>query len=133
MGLGQRELRAVLKTLQRREHFFSKAPRHVFWVTDSQNRHSFLKRGSKKVHIQRDDIKIKKLETRLGIRVSPIWKPREYELIVMADEGSKKYKSTDEWSVDRSTLEYIQRRMKTTCTVDGIAMSENKCMSKFFF
>ena len=84
----------------------------MFWVTDSQNRHSFLKRGSKKVHIQREEIEIKKLETRLGIRVSPIWKPREYELIIMTDEGSKKFKSMDERSIDIGILNNIQWRLK---------------------
>ena len=29
-------------------------------------------------------------------------------------------------------MNYIQRRLKTTCTIDGFATSENKRMKKFF-
>ena len=132
MGSGQRELRAVLKTLQKNRKEFSEGPRRVYWVTDSKNVHSFLKRGSKKEHIQQDVIKIKKLEAELNIRVSPIWKPREFELIRMADEGSKMYKSTDEWSIDKRSFKQIQTNLRVTVTVDGFATRENRQVEKFF-
>ena len=132
MGSGQRELRAVIRTLEARENDFMQGPGKVYWITDSKNAHSFLKKGSRAQHIQKDVLQVRKLEKRLGIRVEPIWKPRTFELLAMADLGSKMYLSTDEWTIDDKTYQYIVQRIGMQPTLDGFATSENAKTKRFF-
>ena len=72
MSLGQRELRAVLLTLTNNKAKLKNPNfKTIYWLMDSKNCYTFLRRGSKLRHIQNDVRQIKTLETKLGIRVDP--------------------------------------------------------------
>ena len=97
---GHRELMAVKLALETNETFFStKAESIVYWATDSQNNFIFLKRGSKKQHIQRTAFEVKCLELEYNITIFPVWIERESKIIQLADEGTKLHLSTDEWGM----------------------------------
>ena len=129
---GQRELLAIHKTLKNRQDEMRRQKGRVYWVTDSQNVHGFMKRGSRKAEIQKIVLDIKLMERDMGIRIITIWKPRTTREIVLADLGSKGYLSTDEWSIDNRTFKMIQRHVGLDVTVDGFATSLNKKVDKFF-
>ena len=132
MGSGRRELRAVLKMLEEKTQELKKCKKRIYWITDSQNMFYFLKRGSRKWDIQEDIIRIKKKEQELGISVIPIWQPRETEEIVWADLGSKGFRSTDEWGIDKGTFKEIQLELGVKATIDGFATSRNKKCDRFY-
>lgn len=131
-GSGHRELLAVLKTLDKHKDRLVKTDTVVYWVTDSQNLYQFLNRGSRKPEIQQTVLKIKVWEHQLGIRIVPIWKPRNTSQIVLADLGSKLYKSTDEWSIDKRTYNRIVRTIGVEVTIDGFATRENAVVTRFY-
>ena len=132
MGSGQRELRAVMKAVTDKAEFFRSKPGRVYWITDAKNVYYFLKRGSRKSHIQQDVMVIKKMEKNLGIQIIPIWQPRDTLSIVLADMGSKAYQSTDEWSVDKYTFKHIQKTMGIKVTIDAFATSANALCTRFY-
>ena len=129
---GQRELLAIHKTLKNRRKEMERQKGRVYWITDSQNVHGFMKRGSRQAQIQNIVLDIKMLEKEMGIRIIPIWKPRTTRQIVLADLGSKAYLSTDEWSIDDRTFKQVQKHIGLEVTVDGFATSVNKKVDKFF-
>lgn len=132
MSSGVRELQAVSKALSHRADYFVENPGRVYWITDSKNVYYFLKKGSRKSHIQKMVMGIKAMEKSYGIQVIPIWQPRDTIHIVLADIGSKQYMSTDEWSMDTTTFKKIQKTLRVQVTVDGFATSENTKCAKFF-
>ena len=132
LSSGARELQAVMKALTYRPDYFVANPGRVYWITDSKNIYYFLKKGSRKSHIQKMVIDIKILEKKYGIQVIPIWQPRDSVHIVLADIGSKQYRSTDEWSMDSATIQKIQKTLRVEITVDGFATSENAVCPTFF-
>ena len=91
-----------------------------------------MKKGSRRKDIQETVLKIKEWERQLGIRIAPIWKPRTVSDIVMADLGSKMYKSTDEWGINMALLKKIQRYVGEEVTIDGFATGANKRVPRFF-
>jgi hypothetical protein len=129
---GQRELLAIQKTLKNRRREMESQKGRVYWITDSQNVHSFMKRGSRKPQIQKMVLDIKVMEKEMGIRIITIWKPRSTKHIVWADLGSKAYLSTDEWSIDNRTFKQIQQHIGLEVTVDGFATSANRRVDRFF-
>ena len=129
---GQRELLAIHKTLKNRRKEMESQKGRVYWITDSQNVHGFMKRGSRKAEIQKIVLDIKLLEKQMGIRIITIWKPRSTRHIVLADLGSKGYLSTDEWGIDYRTFKQIQRYVGLEVTIDGFATSANKKTEVFF-
>ena len=129
---GQRELLAIHKTLITKKKEMEAQKGRVYWITDSQNVHSFLKRGSRQAQIQKIVLDIKLMEKQMGIRIIPIWKPRNTLQIVLADLGSKAYLSTDEWGIDNRTFKHIQSHVGLEVTIDGFATSINKKVDKFY-
>ena len=132
MSSGARELKAVMRAISDKADYFKKNPGRVYWITDSKNVFYFLKRGSRKSHIQQEVMIIKKLEKNYGIQIIPIWQPRESIHIVLADLGSKAYQSTDEWSMGLRTFQKIQRTLGITATVDCFATRVNALCPKFY-
>jgi len=123
---GHRELLAVLLALRTDEAVFRRfAGGQVYWQTDSKNCVSFLKRGSRRPEIQSDVVRIRQLERQYGIRLVPLWTPREHGRIVLADIGSKLSHSTDEWSVDRNILSFVFDMFNFVPTVDALAAECN--------
>ena len=132
LSSGHRELKAVVKTIERHADFLAQGARKIYWATDSKNVCAFLERGSKKADIQKDVIDIKLAERSMGIEIEPIWLPRESQQIDMADIGSKLSISTDEWSIDRKTYNTATNYLGLRPTVDAMATDRNKMCSKFF-
>ena len=130
-GSGRRELLSISKALEFRQDAFKNAG-PVYWLTDSMNVFYFLKRGSRHYWIQEEVLKIKIAELNLGCEIVPIWQPRTQIHMVLADLGSKIYKSTDEWSIDRASFNKICRNFGVTATVDGFATRENSLLPRFF-
>ena len=129
---GHRELLSILKTLESRRDYFQKSEKRIFWITDSQNVFYFMKRGSAKEDIQRDILRIKELESELGIYLTVIWAPRGTRTISWADAGSRMHKSTDEWSIDRKSYFKIIRSIGVEPTIDGFASRINTKCDRFF-
>ena len=101
-------------------------------VTDSQNNHTFLRRGSKKGHIQRTAFAVKKLELKYGITIIPVWVEREEKLLQVADEGSKLHLSSDEWSIGDRDFKFIEDSLGVKFDVDAFASEENARCAVFF-
>ena len=131
-GSGHRELQAVIKTLEKHKERIAIDRTVIYWVSDSKNVNHLLKKGSRRRDIQETVLKIKEWERQLGIRIVPIWKPRTVSDIVMADLGSKMYKSTDEWGINMALLKKIQRYVGEEVTIDGFATGANKRVPRFF-
>jgi len=72
---------------------------NIYWVTDSENIVNFIKKGSKKPHIQEMVFNILKLAAELEIHIEPIHLFRQDPRIQLADEGSGQL-DTDNWSID---------------------------------
>ena len=132
LSSGHRELLALVKAIEENEHWFLENKGLIYWLTDSQNAFNFLNRGSRKLYIQQDVLKVKLLEKRLGLKISPIWVPRTDSNIVLADIGSKLDKSSDEWSIDSNSFDAILNFFEISVTLDGFATNENRKCQKFF-
>lgn len=133
LSSGHRELLSVKFALEKTPDFFKQfSPGKIFWQTDSRNVFTFLRRGSRQPDIQSDVVKIKKLEANLGIKVVPVWTPREHSRIVLADIGSKFSNSTDEWSIDKSILVNVFAHFRFYPTIDAFASVHNNVCEKFF-
>ena len=130
---GHRELLAVKLVLESDQEFFQKfAGGKIFWQTDSRNCFTFLRRGSRVPNIQQDVMAIKLIESRLHVKLVPVWTTRDHGRLREADLGSKFSQSTDEWSVDRHQLADIFKFFKFTPSVDGFASSHNRVCDKYF-
>ena len=117
---------AVKLALEENTEFFEKnRGKVVYWATDSQNNYIFLKRGSRKRHIQRTALAVKELEIKYEITIIPVWVEREASIIKVADEGSKLHLSSDEWSIGDNDFQFIQDSLEVTCDVDAFASQEN--------
>ena len=130
-GSGRRELLSISKSLETRPEAFTNSGL-IFWLTDSINVYYFLRRGSRHFNIQQEVLKIKMKELELGCEIIPLWRPRSSHQMVLADLGSKLFKSTDEWSVDKGTFTSICRQFGLNPTVDGFATRKNSFLNTFF-
>ena len=129
---GHRELLSIVKTLEKHKSYFKNISGVVYWLTDSRNVYSFLRKGSRKLQIQKDIVKIKLFEADYDVLVVPIWAPRSDTCIEYADLGSKLHLSSDEWGIDEKTFKFIQTFFQLEFTVDGFATSVNKKCGKYF-
>jgi hypothetical protein len=108
LASGHRELLSVLRTLQTWNKKKARYGARIFWITDSENVTSFLKKGSSKKHIQIVVFEIFVLMRKTDIFILPIHLRREDPRIQLADNGSKQ-KDSDNWSIDEWTFEKIKR------------------------
>ena len=130
---GHRELLAIRQALEADPHIFAQFQGgKVFWQTDSRNCFTFLRRGSRVPNIQKDVVKIKEMERALKIQIIPVWTPREQSRLMLADLGSKFTTSTDEWSVDRHSLQTVFDYFHFVPTVDCFASHHNTVCAKYF-
>ena len=127
---GQRELLTVLRALEsERSYFQGLKNQTLIWLTDSTNLVSFLMKGTMKMPIQRQVMRVYRLLTSYQIRIVPIHLKRSDYRIQWADEGSR-YFDPDDWTVDRATFEQLTDTWRPT--VDLFAHTSNaKCM-KFY-
>ena len=122
---GYRELLSVRKFTELYKPMNVKSNIVIYWLTDSKNYYSFLKKGSRKLYIQEKILNIKKFEADHGVVIIPVWAPREDENLVLADLGSKFEKSTDEWSIDSNSYLEICRYFEHKPTIDCFASTKN--------
>ena len=129
---GYRELLSVIKFIEsyQKDKFTNQTV--IYWLTDSQNLYSFLKKGSRKLYIQKEILKVKKFEADMGVIIIPVWTFRDDENIKLADLGSKFEKSTDEWSIDPQTYIDICNYFQAKPTVDCFATTLNRKCKRFF-
>ena len=132
LSSSHRELLSIIKTLEKDFEWFEKHPGIVYWLTDSQNVHNFLNRGSRKPEIQRDVVTIKILERKLSVNIIPIWSPRNDVNIALADVGSKLNQSSDEWSIDVNSYKFIEAQFSLRFTLDCFATAKNSKCNRFF-
>ena len=104
----------------------------IYWLTDSKNLFSFLKKGSRKLYIQTEILKIKRYECINNVYIVPVWEARTDKNLTLADIGSKFINSTDEWSVDNLTYKMISNYFKLTPSIDCFATDLNKKCKRFF-
>ena len=128
---GYRELLSVIKFIEsyQKDKFTNQTV--IYWLTDSQNLYSFLKKGSRKLYIQKEILKVKKFEADMGVIIIPVWTFRDDENIKLADLGSKFEKSTDEWSIDPQTYIDICNYFQAKPTVDCFATTLNRKCKRF--
>ena len=133
LSSGHRELLSIVFALETHPDVFCKfSPGKIFWQTDSKNVFNFLRRGSRKMEIQADVVKIKKLEKILSVKIVPVWTPREHARLQLADLGSKFSTSTDEWSVVRPVVDAVLNCINVKPTIDAFASVHNKICDRFF-
>ena len=124
-SLGYRELLSVIKFIEsyKKDNFESQTV--IYWLMDSQNLYSFLKK-SRKLYILKEILKVKKFEADMGEIIIPVCTFRDDENIKLADLGSKFEKSTDEWSIDPQTYIDICNYFQAKPTVDCFATTLNR-------
>jgi hypothetical protein len=131
-----RELLALYHALHNDSHVFTnKAARLIYWQTDNQACVRFISTGSRHPHIQRLVFSIKQQEKNLRIRIIPVWTPRSHPRIIFAEAGSRFATSTDEWFLNRFTLNVIFQHMSFQPShdcVDCFASTANKVSSVFY-
>ena len=132
LSSGHRELKSVLNcVLNHPEYFVSDRPVKVYWLVDSQNLFSWLKRGSKKQHIQKDVFQLFLRLGHMNVFIEPILVPRDHIAIAMADFAGK-YKNTDGWSIDDVSFQTLQLISGSRFTCDVFAHSSNSRCEKFY-
>ena len=99
LSSGFRELLSVVKFTENYIPVQNSENSIIYWLTDSKNLFSFLKKGSRKQYIQSEILKIKLYEFVNRVNIVPIWAARSDDNLVLADLGSKFINSTDEWSI----------------------------------
>ena len=105
-------------------------PTTVLWLTDSTNLTCFLEKGSTKISIQKDVLKVFELALRHNLVLLPVHLLREDPRIVLADQGSK-WNDTDDWTVDWSTAENAQIWAGVQCNIDLFADPNNSKCARF--
>ena len=133
MGMGHREIRTVIQTLNTENLFLLQlAPAKIFWQTDSRNCYLFLSKGSRNPAIQSDIVTIKSIERDMCLKIVPVWTPKEQGRLVLADMGLRFSTSTDEWSISRPLLWDIFQKIDFSPTVDCCASKHNTTCAVYF-
>ena len=132
LSSGHRELKSVSNSvLNHPEYFVSTKPVKLYWIVDSQNLYSWLKRGSRKIPVQNDLFQLFLRLTHLNVIIEPILVPRDHEAIVQADFAGK-FKNTDGWSIDDISFQTLQTIAGSSFTCDVFAHSSNNRCTKFY-
>jgi hypothetical protein len=128
LSSGARELLAVWFALNQWKTTGSLKNKNVYWLTDSENVVSFIRKGSCKPEVQELLFKITQLAFELGIHIEPIHLLRTDPRIIEADEHSKVLDS-DNWSVDHHSFEIF--REQYPLETDMFADEHNARLEKF--
>ena len=136
LSSGRRELLSIVFALDKHPDVFCQfSPGKIFWQTDSKKVPiNFLRHGSRKMEVQADVVKIKKLEKKLSVKIVPVWTPEIMPVarLQLADLGSKFSTSTDEWSVAHPVVEAVLNCIDVKPTIDAFASVHNKICDRFF-
>jgi hypothetical protein len=106
--------------------------RRVFWRTTCRLCHVWIRKGVRAPIFRSWIVRFKWAELIAKTEVIPVWQPVLPLEIVMADQRSQTYSSTDEWSVSRACLEEVFRQLCLRPTVDAFASRNNSLCEKFF-
>ena len=128
---GARELLGLVFTLRQWKIQGDMKNTNVYWVTDSENMVTFIKKGSRKTHIQDLVFEIAHLASELGIQIEPIHVLRQDPRIEKADEGSKT-PDTDNWSLDAWSYEMLQIMEGGRFDTDLFADGNNRRTERFY-
>ena len=132
LSSGHRELKSVLNCVLNHPEFFAATkPSKVYWLVDSQNLFSWLKKGSKKMDVQKDVFQLFLRLGHLNVYLEPILVPRDHEAIALADFAGK-FKNTDGWSIDDVSFQALQLISGSLFTCDVFAHSSNSRCRKFY-
>lgn len=129
-GSGVRELLAILWTVKQWETQ-GVLRKRVYWITDSENVVSFIKKGSRRDHIQKIIFELALLTSSLHICIEPVHLLREDPRIVVADEGSKR-RDSDNWSIDAWSFSQIEALTGKQFETDVFADHLNTRVDRFF-
>jgi hypothetical protein len=128
LSSGARELLAISFTLKQWAHQGNVSNMNIYWLTDSQNVVSFIKRGSRKPEIQDVLFELVELAHKLKINIEPIHLKREDPRIQMADDGTRTLDS-DNWSIDYASFKWFEDTYKLD--IDMFADQVNKRLPRF--
>ena len=128
---GARELLGLLFTLRQWRESGQMKKSNIYWMTDSENMVTFIKKGSRRPQIQTLAFEIAQITSELGIQIEPIHLLRQDPRIEKADEGSKN-KDTDNWSLDAWSFSMLQSQLSEPFETDLFADCNNKRTETFF-
>jgi hypothetical protein len=127
LASGGRELLSIAFTVKQWQ-IQGKSGFNVYWITDSENVVSFIKKGSRKPEIQAILFELVELTHQMRINVEPIHLKREDPRIQLADEGTRQLDS-DNWSIDYLSFKWFQDRFQLD--IDMFADNLNKKLPRF--
>lgn len=130
LGSGVRELLALLWTVKHWEMQGLRKQR-VYWITDSENVVNFIKKGSRRPHVQRIIFELARLVAKAGMDIEPIHLLRSDPRIEVADTGSKRIDS-DNWSVDAWSFQKIESLLGEIFNTDLFADHLNARVDRFY-
>jgi hypothetical protein len=128
LSSGARELLAISFTLKQWMLQGNMSGVNIYWLTDSQNVVSFIKKGSRKAEIQDILFELVELAHKLKINIEPIHLRREDPRIQMADEGTRQLDS-DNWSIDYASFKWFEDNFELD--IDMFADQTNKRLPRF--
>ena len=132
LSSSSRELKAVESAVEKMKKDLKKInPTILYWMTDSQVVCRWLLKGSSLQSVQRRLVRLFKMLQVFGLRLVPVWLPREHELIVLADSVSK-FHDTDDWGLDRKSFKILEMLTPRKFTLDAFANCTNKQVDKFY-
>ena len=140
LSSGSRELKAVENTIDKavkntidkmKPEMKRISPTILYWMTDSQVVCTWLLKGSSIESVRKRLVKLYKMLQVLGLRLVPVWLPREHELIVLADSVSK-FADTDDWGLDNKSFKILEMVSPRKFTLDAFSNCTNKHVAKFY-
>ena len=111
--------------------FYSFEPALIYWLTHSSNLVAWLLRGSRKSTVQHDLFKLIKLLSSLHLSIVPVHVPRDYNVLQLADLGSK-WCDTDDWSIDQQSFSMLQEFAEKPVSCDAFAYNTNAKVIFFY-
>jgi hypothetical protein len=132
LSSGHRELLALLRALEEREETKGawNQKTTLYWLTDSENLVTFLRKGSKKRDIQEQLLAVLERARALNVKIEPIHLRREDPRIQLADGGSK-IPDSDDWSIDDASFQKLNRKYGPF-TIDLFAAENNAKVKRFY-
>jgi hypothetical protein len=132
LSSGHRELLALFRALEEREQAKGvwSEKTTLYWLTDSENLVTFLRKGSKKRDIQAQLLAVLEKARALNAKIEPIHLRREDPRIQLADGGSK-IPDSDDWSIDEASFQKLNTKYGPF-TIDLFAADNNAKVKNFY-
>jgi hypothetical protein len=132
LSSGHRELLALFRALEEREQAKGvwSQKTTLYWLTDSENLVTFLRKGSKKRDIQAQLLAVLEKARTLNAKIEPIHLRREDPRIQLANGGSK-IPDSDDWSIDEASFQKLNAKYGPF-TIDLFAADNNAKVKSFY-